>query len=186
MPFQLPGATGWGEGLFLSEDTIAPVAKAITNVHGFDHNLTGTHFTCCGQQVRGSHIAQRVSLVHIAVAHRAVLRQSSQRMHNRISPLPINGSQEILAIHHIGDNGLGTQGGEPAGFPRGSCDSKNLVPACDESAHQGHTQSAGCARNQYFHFLLLSLISCVLLYAQLRLLFLPVGKHILTPSACVN
>ena len=158
MLFQRTSASERGEGLFLREEHIAPVAKAIPNGVGFDHNLTGAHFTCCGQQVRGSHIAQRVSLVHIAVAHRAVLRQSSQRMHNRISPLPRNGSQEILAVHHIGDNRLGAQGGQQAGFPRCSCDSKHLVPACDKGAHQGHTQSARCARNQYFHFLILSLI----------------------------
>jgi hypothetical protein len=67
----------------------------------------------------GAHIAQRVRLVHIAVAHRAALRQSIQRMHHRIGLPSIKGFEQTLAIHHIGDNGLRSQSGEQAGFSRG-------------------------------------------------------------------
>src|SRR5258707_1157498 len=81
----------------------------------------------------------------------ATLWKGRQHMHDGIGLPSLYGSEQAVAVHHVGDNGLRPQRGEPAGFFGGSAEAKDLVTACDEGTDQWDTKSAGRAGDEHLH-----------------------------------
>jgi hypothetical protein len=111
----------------------------------------GTDLSCCSQQVGGANVAQGIGRVHITVMQRAALWKGRQHMHNGIGLPSLYGSEQAVAVHHVSDNGLRPQRGEPAGFFGGSTEAEDLVTACGEGADQWDTKSTGRAGDEHLH-----------------------------------
>src|SRR5215217_4267702 len=128
-----------GERVVLGEDPAAPVAVAVAHEEGLRHEPAGAHQPRCSQQVGCPLYAERVGCSHVAVSRRDLL-EGRHFVENRVGLKAFEGLQQCLPVHNVCDQRLGAERAKQVAFARGPAESDHLMTACDEGAHQWHTE----------------------------------------------
>src|SRR5262249_38685862 len=99
---------------------------------------------------RRTTIVQCVGGIHILMTQRGLLERG-QRMNDGISLHTLDGSLEVVAIHHICQDGMNTKAGEMIHALRGTGQPEHFRTSLDEGAGQGSAQSRTRSSNKHFH-----------------------------------